>query len=69
MRNDECVIYVTNSGGDILQTYQREKSRWTQTGRNGVVRSMTAEQLLSHILPPLAGVSSARVRVERKIKF
>ncbi|MFH0850996.1 MAG: hypothetical protein V1924_08675 [Candidatus Bathyarchaeota archaeon] len=66
MRNDECVIYIMNSRGDILQTYQREKSGWTQTGRNGVVRSMTAEQLLSHILPPLAGVSSARVRVERK---
>ncbi len=43
MRNDECVIYITNSRGDILQTYQREKSGWTQTGRNGVVRSMTAE--------------------------
>jgi hypothetical protein len=66
MRNDECVIYVMNSRGDIMQTYQREKSGWTQTGRNGVVRPMTAEQLLSHILPPLAGVSSATVRVERK---
>jgi hypothetical protein len=66
MRNDECVIYVMNSKEDILQTYQTEKSGWTQTGRNGVVRPMTAEQLLSHILPPLAGVSSARVRVERK---
>jgi hypothetical protein len=66
MRNDECVIYVMNSRGDIMQTYQREKSGWTQTVRNGVVRPMTAEQLLSHILPPLAGVSSATVRVERK---
>ena len=66
MRNDECVIYVMNSKGDIMQTYQREKRGWTQTGRNGVVRPMTAEQLLSHILPPLAGVSSARVRVDRK---
>jgi hypothetical protein len=66
VRNDECVIYVMNRRGDILQTYQREKSGWTQTGRNGVVRSMTAEQLLSHLLPPLAGVSPAKIRVERK---
>ena len=66
MRNDECVIYITNSRGDVLQTYKREKSGWTQTGRNGVVRHMTAEQLLSHILPPLAGVSPAKIRVERK---
>jgi len=66
MRNDECVIYVMNSRGDIMQTYRREKSGWRQTGRNGVARPMTAEQLLSHILPPLAGVSSTKVRVEKK---
>ena len=66
MRNNECIIYVMNKRGDVLQTYQREKSGWTQTGRNGVVRPLTAEQLLSHLLPPLAGVSPARIRVERK---
>lgn len=67
MRNDECVIYITNRNGDILQTYQKEKGEWTQTSRNGTVRPLTAGQLLSHILPPLAGISSARVRVEKRL--
>jgi hypothetical protein len=47
-----------------MWTYQRDKDGWTQTGPTGKVRRMTAEQLLSHLLPPLAGVSPAVVRVE-----
>jgi hypothetical protein len=64
MKNDECIIYVCNSKGRILQSIQKEDSVWTQTTlSNGVKRPMTAEQLLSHILPPLAGVSPAILRV------
>ena len=64
MKNDECIIYICNSKGDKLQSYQKENGKWTQTTiSNGTVRSCTAEQLLSHILPPLAGVSLAKVRV------
>ena len=66
MKNDECVIYICNKKGKILQSYRRDKEGWTQTTlSNGIVRRMTAEQLLSHILPPLAGVSSAIVKVEK----
>ena len=66
MRNDECVIHITNKRGEILQTYRREKNGWIQASRNGTVRHCTAEQLLSHVLPPLAGVSPARVKVESR---
>jgi hypothetical protein len=44
------------------------KDGWIQTSRNGTVRPCSAEQLLSHILPPLAGISSSQVKVE-KIKI
>jgi len=37
---------------------------WIQTGANGAVRSLSAEQLLSHILPLLAGIGHFTVRVE-----
>jgi hypothetical protein len=49
-----------------LQKYRKEKDGWTQTSSNGTVRSCSAEQLLSHILPPLAGIKGqhATVRVE-----
>ena len=63
MKNNECVIYITSKNGVVYQTYRKEKDGWTQTSRNGTVRHCTAEQLLSHILPPLAGVSLGKVRV------
>ena len=62
MKNTECTIYITTKRG-FEQRYRRTKNGWTQTGPNGVVRPMTAEQLLSHLLPPLA-YGHANVRVE-----
>jgi hypothetical protein len=64
MRNDECIIYVYNNEGNILQSYRKIRDTWTQTTHsNGRIRTMTAEQLLSHLLPPLAGVSPAKLKV------
>jgi len=63
MKNNECTIYITTKRG-YVQRYRKEKDGWTQTSPNGKVRQLTAEQLLSHILPPLAGISPASVRVE-----
>ncbi len=71
MRNDECVIKIVGKGGRLYQTYRREKGGWVQVSSKGTIRPCTAEQLLSHILPPLASVSPSEVRVEggRKSKF
>jgi len=52
MKNIECTIYITTKHG------------WTQTSPNGIVRPLSAEQLLSHVLPPLAGIGHLSVRVE-----
>jgi hypothetical protein len=55
MKNSECTIYITTNDGKIYQSYRKNKKGWTQTViSNGNVRAITAEQLLSHILPPLA---------------
>jgi hypothetical protein len=66
MKNSECVIYISTRRG-WTQTYVKEKDGWTQTGPNGVVRRLSAEQLLSHLLPPLVtgGPGYATVKVER----
>jgi hypothetical protein len=69
MKNDECVIKIMSKRGRVYQTYRREKDGWIQIRSNGKVRSCTAEQLLSHILPPLAGVSESKVKVERNIRL
>jgi len=53
VKNTECTIYITTKHGRTW-SYRKEKNGWTQTGPNGIVRPLSAEQLLSHILPPLA---------------
>ncbi len=53
MKNSECTIYITTKHGRTW-SYRKEKNGWTQTGPTGIVHSLSAEQLLSHILPPLA---------------
>ena len=65
MRNDECIIKFLTDEGRVLQSFQRDKQGWFQISSKGIVRRCTAEQTLSHLLPPLAGVSKAIVKVER----
>jgi hypothetical protein len=64
MRNDECVIKLLYKE-KVVQTFQKDENGWFQTSSRGVVRRCTAEQTLSHLLPALAGVSRAVVKVER----
>jgi len=52
MKNNECTIYLISKSG-WKQVYEKKKDYWTQK-TNGMVRKMTAEQLLSHILPVIA---------------
>ena len=67
MKNADCVIYLTTKRG-YTQVYLKDGDGWTQTSPDGTVRRMTAEQLLSHLLPPLATGNKSRltVRVERR---
>ena len=69
MKNNECVIYIATKHG-ATQIYRRDKKGWTQKSSKGIIRRMTAEQLLSHLLPPLAAKNKSRViiRVERRKK-
>jgi len=70
MKNSECTIYIMSKHGWI-QKYRKGKDAWIQTSSNGAVRSLSAEQLLSHILPLLAGIGYFTVKVEsdNRIKF
>jgi hypothetical protein len=67
MRNTECVIYMITKHGST-QVYRKDAKGWTQTSSKGIVRRMTAEQLLSHLLPPLAAgkKSLCTIRVEKR---
>ena len=53
MKNTDYVIYVTTKRGRTWK-YLKHGSGWTQTAPTGILRRLSAEQLLSHLLPPLA---------------
>jgi hypothetical protein len=53
MQNDECTIYITTKNG-ATQSFRKGEDGWMQTSSRSIVRNCTAEQVLSHILPPLA---------------
>jgi len=71
MKNSECTIYIMSKHGWI-QKYRKGKDGWIQTSSNGAERSLSAEQLLSHILPLLAGKKghfTVRVEPDNRIKI
>jgi len=62
MKNDECTIYITLPS-EWKQTYKKVDGQWTQT-TNGIIRKITAEQLLSHMLPlMIEGHKRATIKV------
>jgi hypothetical protein len=68
MRNDECTIYFTTKKGKVVQSFRKDKEGWKETSSKGIVRPCTAEQFISHILPPLAfGHAVVKVVPDKKI--
>jgi hypothetical protein len=67
MKNNKCVIYITTKHGR-MQTFLKDDDGWLQTSSTGRVFRMSAEQVLSHLLPPLVAnnPSHCSVRVERR---
>jgi hypothetical protein len=66
----EATLRPFRSGSDwrvVRQASCRSQATRTRTGPNGRVRRVGAQQLLSHLLPPLAADQPGpRVRVERR---
>ena len=60
-KNTDYVIYIRTSHGQTW-SHVKEGDGWTRTGPNGRVHRMSAEQLLSHLLPPRAAVYRGRRR-------
>jgi hypothetical protein len=66
MKNNECTIYIITKNG-IKQSFRKGKDGWIQTSSKGIVRYCTAEQVLSHLLPPLAfGHVAVKVELDNK---
>ena len=67
MKNNECTIYIITKNG-AKQRFRKDKSGWRQTSSKGIVRCCTSEQVLSHVLSPLAfGHVTLKVEPDRKV--
>jgi hypothetical protein len=65
MKNNECVVYITTKRGQTWR-YLKEGNGWKQIGPTGIIHRLSAEQLLSHLLPPLAANNLGHVSVKVK---
>jgi hypothetical protein len=62
----DYVIHIATKHGRTW-SYLKEENGWTQTAPTGIVRQLSGDQLLSHLLPPLAGDQPGlSVSAERK---
>jgi len=65
LANDSYVILIGSK--NFTERYYRDKTGWLKVSARGRTFRMTAEQVLNHILPALAGVkSNLTIKVEHK---
>ncbi len=66
--SNDC--YVISMGTtNFTEQYFRDKDGWKKISARGHIFGMTAEQVLNHLLPALAGVKpSVNVKVEHHEK-
>lgn len=54
LTNDRYLILISTE--NFTERYYRDKSGWVKISARGRTFKMTAEQVLNHLLPALAGV-------------
>lgn len=54
LKNDSYVIYIGTE--NFTEKYYKDKQGWVKISAKGKEFRMTAEQLLNHLLPAIAGV-------------
>lgn len=63
LTNDSYVILIGTR--NFTERYYRDKTGWLKVGARGRIFRMTAEQVLNHILPALAGIKlNLTIKVE-----
>ena len=62
LRNDTYIVLLHTGSG--TERYYRDKTGWVKISTRGRAFRATAEQVLNHLLPALAGVAGALVSVE-----
>jgi hypothetical protein len=63
MKNSECTIYIMFKD-KWIQKFKKGEEGWILTTAKGTLHPCSAEQLLSHILPAIAGIKGRNVTVK-----
>lgn len=65
LKNDSYVIYMGTK--NFTEKYYKDKEGWVKISAKGKRFRMTAEQLLNHLLPAIAGIKPGLVlKVEHR---
>lgn len=56
LKNDSYVIFMGTK--NFTEKYYKDEKGWLKMSAKGKVFRMTAEQVLNHLLPAIAGVKS-----------
>ncbi len=65
LTNDSYVIFIGSK--NITERYYRDQKGWVKISSRGRMFRMTAEQVLNHVLPAIAGVKAGvMIRVEHR---
>lgn len=62
LTNDSYIVVLRTNGG--VERYYRDKRGWVKVSTRGRAFRATAEQVLNHLLPALAGITRLPVTVE-----
>lgn len=63
LKNDSYVILIGNKS--FTERYYREEAGWVKVSARGRKFHVTAEQVLNHVLPAMAGVKpNVAIKVE-----
>jgi len=66
LTNDSYVILIGTK--KITERYHRDKTGWLKISARGRTFPMTAEQVLNHVLPALAGIKPGlTIKVEHRV--
>lgn len=65
LTNDSYLISIGTK--NFTERYYRDKTGWLKVSARGRTFRMTAEQVLNHVLPAIAGVKpNVRIKVEHR---
>ena len=65
LTNESYVIFIGTK--NFVERYYREEKGWVKVSARGRTFRATAEQVLNHVLPAIAGIKpNVTIRVERQ---